>query len=339
MKILYAIQGTGNGHLSRAKAIYPELCKHGNVDVLLSGIQVELKTDFPVKYRLKGLSFIFGSTGGVDMLNTALQNNIFTFLKEIKSLPVKDYDLIISDFEPVSAWACKLANKRCVGLSNQVALLDKNVPKSRKIDPFGWLILKYYAPTKSSIGFHFRSYSKSIFTPIISEQVRSLSVANKGHILVYLPAFSDRVLVPYFRKFSAYNFHIFSKRALDAYKSENIQVYPISEQKFLRSLGNCAAVITAAGFGLTSEALFLKKKLLVVPMNQQIEQACNAEALEQMGVPVVKALTQKNQKTFLNFFESAQCVEVNYPNNIEQIVRAIFRASNQEIQAQVLEQG
>ena len=33
MKILFAIQGTGNGHLSRARDVYPELLKYGQVDV------------------------------------------------------------------------------------------------------------------------------------------------------------------------------------------------------------------------------------------------------------------------------------------------------------------
>ena len=43
MKILYAIQGTGNGHLSRAHDILPELQKYGNVDIIISGTDSERK--------------------------------------------------------------------------------------------------------------------------------------------------------------------------------------------------------------------------------------------------------------------------------------------------------
>ncbi|NDB36263.1 MAG: glycosyl transferase, partial [Flavobacteriia bacterium] len=39
MKILYAIQGTGNGHISRAIALVPEFQKLVEVDVLISGTQ------------------------------------------------------------------------------------------------------------------------------------------------------------------------------------------------------------------------------------------------------------------------------------------------------------
>jgi hypothetical protein len=37
MKVLYAIQGTGNGHISRANEIIPILERRVNLDVLVSG--------------------------------------------------------------------------------------------------------------------------------------------------------------------------------------------------------------------------------------------------------------------------------------------------------------
>ena len=59
MKILYAVQGTGNGHLCRAIDIIPHLREFGEVDVLVSGIQADIELPFEVKYRYHGLSFIF----------------------------------------------------------------------------------------------------------------------------------------------------------------------------------------------------------------------------------------------------------------------------------------
>lgn len=60
MRILYAIQGTGNGHVCRAEDIVPLLMKKGEVDVLISGTQADVQLPFPIKYRFEGLSFIFG---------------------------------------------------------------------------------------------------------------------------------------------------------------------------------------------------------------------------------------------------------------------------------------
>ena len=73
MKILYAIQGTGNGHLSRARDIIPLLEKKGELDILISGIQADVELPYPIKYKFKGLSFIFGKKGSVDILVSGIQ--------------------------------------------------------------------------------------------------------------------------------------------------------------------------------------------------------------------------------------------------------------------------
>src|SRR5438067_424845 len=146
MKILYAIQGTGNGHLSRSMDIVPLLQAKGEVDVLVSGIQGDLTLPFPVKYKFHGMGFVFGKKGGVDLWKSFYKSNLRKFLKEVNQLPVDEYDLVITDFEPVSAWACYLKNKTCIGLSHQAAVLADQAPLPDSSDLFGKLILKQYAP-------------------------------------------------------------------------------------------------------------------------------------------------------------------------------------------------
>jgi predicted glycosyltransferase len=58
MKILYAVQGTGNGHITRAIEIIPYLKQRSEVDILVSGIQSDIELPFKVTYRFNGLSFI-----------------------------------------------------------------------------------------------------------------------------------------------------------------------------------------------------------------------------------------------------------------------------------------
>jgi len=122
MKILYAVQGTGNGHLSRAMDVVPCLQRRAVVDVLVSGIQADLKLPFPVKYRMHGLSFIFGKKGGVDLWKTFMSSTVRRLIHEVNTVPIEDYDLIINDFEPISAWACHTRDKECIGLSHQAAM-------------------------------------------------------------------------------------------------------------------------------------------------------------------------------------------------------------------------
>lgn len=103
MNILYAIQGTGNGHLSRAVDIIPELQKYGKLDLFVSGAQAEVVLPYPVKYKSKGLSFYFGKQGGINFLKTFQNNSSKDVIKEIKNFPVEKYDLVINDFEPITA--------------------------------------------------------------------------------------------------------------------------------------------------------------------------------------------------------------------------------------------
>jgi hypothetical protein len=56
----------------------------------------------------------------------------------------------------------------------------------------------------------------------------------------------------------------------------------------------------SAGFEGPSEALYLKKKLLVIPISGQYEQACNAAALQKMGVPVHFELNTNKIQSWLN---------------------------------------
>ena len=133
MKILYAIQGTGNGHLARAEDIIPLLKEYGDLDLFVSGAQADIKLSYPVKYKSKGLSFFFGMSGGIDFLKTFKQNSSKDVYKEIKKFPVEKYDLVINDFEPISAWACRKREVPCIALSHQSALLSPKVPKPKKI--------------------------------------------------------------------------------------------------------------------------------------------------------------------------------------------------------------
>ena len=100
MKVLYAIQATGNGHISRAKVLIPYLQKNIEVDVLLSGTSADIELGLPIRFYFKGLSFVFGKNGGVNIWKTIAQMDFWRFFKDIKRLPLNEYDLVINDFEP-----------------------------------------------------------------------------------------------------------------------------------------------------------------------------------------------------------------------------------------------
>lgn len=324
MKILYAIQGTGNGHLSRALDIVPILQQKGELDILVSGIQADLELPYPVKYKFKGLSFIFGKKGGIDLLATYKKSNLKRLFLEIKSLPIEEYDLVITDFEPVSAWACRMKHKPCIGLSHQEAVINSKSPKPKKNDPLGKAILHNYVPVTQAYGFHFREYDKNIFTPVIRKQVRNAFPQQEEHFTVYLPAWSDERIIKVLGEIKNIEWQVFSKHAKKEYNEKNIHVKPVSNEAFIKSFTSCAGILCGAGFETPAEALFLKKKLMVIPMKGQYEQQCNAAALQQMGVPVIKKLKMKHLQTIRAWTESKTILSIDYPDSTEKILADII---------------
>lgn len=325
MKILYAIQGTGNGHLSRAIDIIPCLQKHGEVDILVSGIQGDLKLPFPVKYELKGLSFIFGKSGGVDLLKTFSRSNPRKLIKNITNLPIEQYKLIISDFEPISAWACYLKNRECIGLSHQAAVLCPAFPHPDTVDKVGRLILQQYAPTSINYGFHFRANNGNIFTPVIRQEVRTLESINEGHYTVYLPAYDDSRLLKALSHFDEVYWEVFSKHNKKKVIHKNITIQPINSQLFTASMASSAGVLCGAGFETPAEAMHLGKKLLVVPMKNQYEQQLNAAALKEMKVPVIKNIKAKNLSVIEEWLLNGKPVNVQYSDNTQEIIDKIIQ--------------
>lgn len=324
MKILYAIQGTGNGHVSRARDIIPILQKEHEVDILISGSQTEVELPFPVKYKYQGLGFVFGKKGGIDLLETYKRSNLEVFFLEVNCLPVQSYDLVINDFEPISAWACYQKNKKCIGLSHQAAVLNKNAPRPKHIDLIGKAVLKKYAPASIQYGFHFKAYDTNIFTPVIRCQVREQQVESKGHYTVYLPAYDDKRILKVLKKCGKTKWEVFSKHNKKVIKEKNICIYPINNEDFIKSMAACEGVLCGAGFETPAEALFMKKKLLVIPMKGQFEQQCNAAALKDMGVPVMKSLKVKHVKKIKKWIESGDKIEVDYPDNTEVIINKVL---------------
>jgi uncharacterized protein (TIGR00661 family) len=339
MKILYAIQGTGNGHITVAREVLPILMKRGEVDILVSGCQVDIHLPYEIKYKFHGMSFVFGKNGGIDYLETYKKSRIKQLFKEIKQLPVEEYDLVFSDFEPVSAWACYLKNKPCLGFSHQAAVVNKNSPRPEKKDLIGSAVLKYYAPVSHKYGFHYVPYDKNIFTPIIRSQIRGQKLKNKGHYTVYLPSYSDKKIIRLLRFFPKIKWEVFSKHSSESYAVENIFIRPIDNEQFIESMVTSEGVLCNAGFQTPAEALFLKKKLMVIPMKGQYEQQCNAAALKMMSVPVLKNLKSKQYKKLNVWIESDARVMIDFPDETIYIIDEILEKHKKETREFALPQS
>ena len=323
MKVLYAIQTTGNGHLTRAKELIPYLERRFQFDILLSGPKEHLDLDYPITYHFRGLTFHYGKSGAIHWPKTLLKNNFFYFIKDVLSLRVDTYDLAITDFEPISAWASKLRGVLSFGVSNQVSLWQKKVPKPKKQFRTSLKYLKLFAPTNLEYGFHYQKFNKRIFSPIIRSKLKNQTITQGGGIVVYLPSFNLKEITAFLSLLPIVKWHVFSKEVKEQITQGSIKIYPINEDLFLQYLAQSDGVMTNAGFGTTSEALYLAKPLLVVPMRGHVEQNHNAFALKKMGVPVIKKLGEDKVQRITNWINNPKVVNVEFKEDLNYLVDQI----------------
>jgi len=327
MKIFYAVQATGNGHIARAKELIPYIQRYGQVDVFLSGNNSNLKVDLPVKYQSNGVSLFYGNRGGLDYFKMAKELSLFNIIKEARSLPVDQYDLVINDFESITSLACKIKQVPSIGFGHQASFKSSLTPRPNKKDWMGELILNNYASATKYIGLHFEQYDEFIYSPIIKEQVLLASPKNQGHISVYLSHYSDEVVASYLNQLPDQLFHLFSKKEKTVNQRANILYMPIDNALFTESMINAAGVITGAGFETPAEALYLNKKLLCVPIKGQYEQLCNAAALKNFGVPILANLNANFSKQVEAWLNGTNQTQLHLSFNTGTIVEKLMETA------------
>lgn len=331
MKILYAVQATGNGHISRAHQLFPYLQEKGEVDIMLSGSNSTLELDLPIKYRSSGLSLFYSQCGGLDYLKTITSLNFLMVRKEANDLPVENYDLVINDFDYVTAKACAIKNIPSVQFGHQASFMSSNTPRPKEKSIIGEMVLKNYAPAPKYVGLHFKQYDDFIHSPVIKSEIIEAKPEDHGHITVYLPAYEHHCIEKVFKESSEVKYHWFSKDVIVPFEDGNINYYPINQKYFNDSLIHCHGLLTGGGFETPAEALYLGKKLITIPIKGQYEQQCNAAALEEMGILKLDVLNQKTKSIFFGWLKSnISSIRVE-ANNIKDTLEDVFSVPDNRI--------
>lgn len=323
MKILYAVQATGNGHISRAKQIYPYLQTYGEVDFFLSGSNAQLPTNLPIKYKSQGVSLFYKSSGGLDYLKI-LNSLSLKVYSDAKSLPVEHYDLVINDFDFVTSLACSLKKKSSVHFGHQASFQSKNTPRSSTFNPLGNLILDRFVSSQHHIGLHFTNYDKDIYNPIIKEEVIEATPINDGHISVYLPQYSIHFLEPHLLAQKSFHFEVFTNEVTQITCKQNVCYFPISNIGFTNSMIRSWGVITAGGFETPAEAMYLNKKLMCIPIIGHFEQESNAEALKRLGILCLQKIDQHFEQHFNAWTSEYKAIKLDLTHSKKEIIDKVI---------------
>jgi uncharacterized protein (TIGR00661 family) len=315
MKILYGIQLNGNGHITRSLELINKLKSVGyEIDVISSGNNSDL--DLPFKHKhFDGLSIFTSDFGSIDWIKTIKYNNIIKLIKDTM-LDVSEYDLVISDFEPISAWSAKRCGVKSIGIANQYSLLSEKTPKMDGF--FSLKFIRNFAPCDEYIALSYQKFDDFIYQPFISNYFLMSKVKDDNFFLIYLPSYNLDFILNEISKFKQYNWRVYSNEE-NSNQFENIQVVQLNKEGFQRDLINCSGVITASGFSTTSEALILNKKLWSIPIQNQYEQLSNSLLLNQIGI-LTDGFNGNNLANWLNNYKK---VDYQWKNPIDEILTKI----------------
>jgi uncharacterized protein (TIGR00661 family) len=322
-RILYGVAGEGFGHSSRSELLGRRLLEAGH-DVLFAASRKSLRylrQCFPERVEeVYGLSFVYRQ-GRVRPLSTTWQNlkgyrqgfrtNRHLFGDRVRSFKP---DLVISDFEPFSAWWAWRHRMPCVSIDHEHMLtlckLD-SIPGHRWDRFLANLVTRGYhtwadaymipnffkAPLKSS---------RAVLTaPVVREVVRNMRPWSGEHIVCYStdsePVIRRR-FTEVFRQFPQQRFFVYG---FDQDAEEgNVLFKKTSTTHFIHDLAGCRGVISTAGFSLISECLYFKKRMLLSPMASQYEQIVNAYYIDKGGLGVkTRQLCPEDVNKFLKLLE------------------------------------
>lgn len=300
MKILYGVPGEGMGHATRSKVVVNHLLEKHDVRIVSSSrAYIFLNKAFPGKViEIEGFHLAY-KNAGVDKLKTA-----YTILKNARGSLYKNFlqyvevsrsfapDLIISDFESFTFMFALHHRLPVISIDNMQIInrcsLEIEIPRKEKENY--WIaknIIKAKVPgCKSYIitTFFYPPVKKQpvrLVPPILRDEIISKQPVDGSHILVYQTSESQKDLIDVLKAIPEMKFYVYGFNKNEDHG--NVQLKTFSEDGFISDLASSKGIISNGGFSLISEAVYLKKPVCSVPLQNQFEQFMNAAYIQKLG--------------------------------------------------------
>ena len=298
MRIVYGIQSTGKGHLSRFLGLKSFFTRHGHeLLVIATGYedppQYFLDAVSDCRYaRFRGISYVGDGLGGVSRSRTAeafvryLPELLASYEQARALIGGFGPDLVVSDFDPIAASSLVAPGFTRVGLCHQNALEIPGMyhPPGMELEKFlACTVVKLFtADLHHKLACHFYPENENCLPPIIRPAIRDAVPQNLGHIVIYhtLPGMLAEI-EQYASNHRDRRIILYGYGGQD--DRDNLH-FESDSARFAADLASADAYVGTAGFQSISEAFYLGKKIAVRPVGGQYEQLWNAAQLEHHGM-------------------------------------------------------
>jgi uncharacterized protein (TIGR00661 family) len=320
MNILYGVVGEGMGHSTRSKVIISHLIAKGHtVKIVVSGrAHAFLKRHFPDVEEITGLTIEYEQNA------VKIGRTLKNFLKELPLYGgwARNYevmtriedtfraDAVVSDFESFAYLYGQRHELPVISIDNMQVInrctLEIEIPEDERTN---YTIARGIIKAKLPGCYHYlitsfffppvRKERTTLYPPILRDAILEAKPRARAgeNVLVYQTSDSYTDLIPTLRSLPG-RFVVYGLKRDE--ELGNVTLKGFSEQGFVDDLAGSRAVIAGGGFSLLSEAVFLGKPILSVPVKKQFEQTLNALYLEKLGYGVyAKDLSREAMAGFL----------------------------------------
>lgn len=315
-KILYGLCGVGIGHAVRAKVILTHLKKKHEVMVICSHKPYEyLSKIFDNVHKIEGFELEFKKNSIIEYL-TLFKNlgkfnrkNYIELKKITKKIREFNPDYVISDWETISSFIAKKLKIPLISIDNQHFLMKGSfvIPKKYFFDYLMAKLIIYLLTRRADYyiisSFYYTNLKKHeknsfLVPPVIRDGILRSKPNKKDYFLVYQSTKTYDKLIKILRDIDA-KFVIYGFDKTE--KNEHLEFKKFNEKNFIKDLVNCRGVICNGGFTLISEAIYLKKPLLTVPIKKHFEQLLNCNYVKMIGCgEFYNDLNKENVQDFIN---------------------------------------
>jgi uncharacterized protein (TIGR00661 family) len=306
MKVLFIVQGEGRGHMTQALALEQILTESGHsVTGMIIGTcnrrevpnYFKNKAQAPI-YAMASPNFFYDKgKKSINLTKTFFFNLVALprFLKELKKIDrlveAQAPDVIINFYDILGGFYFNFFRPkvRRICIAHQYLASHSAFPFAKAF-PFQKACFTL-TNSMTSIGAHkkialsfqnYQSESKklSIAPPLLRKEVYQLTPAKGDYILAYVvnPGYAFDIM-EWHKNNKKIKLHCFwdNKEQADGWSPwKHLTFHHINDQKFLDYMANCMGYVSTAGFESICEAMYLGKPVMMVPVENQYEQACNA---------------------------------------------------------------
>jgi uncharacterized protein (TIGR00661 family) len=300
MRILYGVTGCGLGHTMRARALAQHLEARGHVvKVATSGRAVGILQRHGLDVvAIDGMTMRFAE-GEVqrgrtllDLLRRApgaIARNAEVAWRDVLAFAP---DVLITDFDSFTPTLAALLGKPIVSVDHQHVVDRFRHPRAVAEAVSSYRMARAVVTAKTPRCAHYivtsfffpepRWGQTTLVGPIVRREIEEAKPTVGDHVLVYQTTTGDPRLLPALAALPRVRFVLYGLGREQTIG--NVELRAFDERRFVAELASARAVIANGGFTTLSEAVYLGKPVLAIPLRRQAEQELNAAWLERLGL-------------------------------------------------------